>query len=232
MKNNLNKVINRFITGLLTITVLVACGQDTNDISLNDDEKKQVAKPEASSVVTRKLAVSGSNAIAENGVPGQIDELKVVVTDLTKQVAELLPLKDDVKNIKEEISSLKTTVSAQQASIDSIKNNSQATKPDGQQIQERLSYEGANCSVLVTFSEQSSVNNALPDKVVYLWEVNNPNDKLVGITDYKGEIVFNVARGKQYVTQFKGDDKYKPVYIKVTSPNAQNDKWILATRTY
>lgn len=40
MKNNLNKVANRFITGFLTITVLVACGQDTNGISLNDDEKK------------------------------------------------------------------------------------------------------------------------------------------------------------------------------------------------
>ncbi|WP_374934731.1 hypothetical protein [Neobacillus driksii] len=43
MKNNLYKVFNRFVTGFLTMIVLVACGQD---ISLKDDEKKQEAKSE------------------------------------------------------------------------------------------------------------------------------------------------------------------------------------------
>lgn len=46
MKNNLNKVFNRFVTGLLTITVLGACGQDTKDITVNDVDKKQEAKSE------------------------------------------------------------------------------------------------------------------------------------------------------------------------------------------
>jgi hypothetical protein len=44
MKSNLNKVFIRFVTGLLTITVLGACGQDKNDITLNDDNKNQEAK--------------------------------------------------------------------------------------------------------------------------------------------------------------------------------------------
>jgi hypothetical protein len=52
--------------------------------------------------------------------------------------------------------------------------------------------------------------------VVYLWEENNQNDKLVGITDYKGDIVFHVTRGKQYIAQFKGDDNYRPKYSKAT----------------
>jgi hypothetical protein len=41
VKNNLNKVYNIFASGVLTMTVLGACGQDTNDITLNDAEKNK-----------------------------------------------------------------------------------------------------------------------------------------------------------------------------------------------
>lgn len=200
-------------------------------------KKKVLGVILATSVVAGVYAVSGANSEAEDGIPAKIDELKVVVSDLTKQVAELLPLKDDVRNIKEEISSVKTTVSDQQTSIDSIKTeieemkNSQVTPPDGQQIQERLSFENSNITVVVTLSDGTRAPFAIPYRVVYLWEENNPNDKLVGITDYKGSIAFKIRSGKMCVYQFKGDDKYKPVYMTILSDNVHL-KWELGTSSY
>jgi hypothetical protein len=166
----------------------------------------------------------------QGGVPAQIDDLKAVVSDLTKQVAELQPLKDDVKNIKEDISSIKTEIEA-------IK-NSQTTTPGGQQVQQRLSFDGANWTVVVTLYDRPGGGGTpyyIPDRVVYLWEENNQNDKLVGITDYKGTIVFHVTRGKQYIAQFKGDDKYRPIYSKSTIDTniySKNDYASLTTYSY
>jgi hypothetical protein len=41
MKNSITKVIIRLVTGLMTITVLGACGPDTNDFSLHDDKNEK-----------------------------------------------------------------------------------------------------------------------------------------------------------------------------------------------
>ncbi|MBT2730549.1 hypothetical protein J7E63_27375 [Bacillus sp. ISL-75] len=68
MKNNLNKVFNRFVTGLLTITVLGACGQNTKDTIVNNDNKKQVTKTQMGSrtnsvqIQTRNVSYAEGNA--------------------------------------------------------------------------------------------------------------------------------------------------------------------------
>lgn len=60
MKNNLNKFLKRYVTGLLTITVLGACGQNTKDTTVNDVNKKQVTKTEMGSQ-TKSLQLQNRN---------------------------------------------------------------------------------------------------------------------------------------------------------------------------
>ena len=81
MKNNLNKVFNRFITGILTITVLGACEQDTNDITVNDEDKKQEAKSALSSrtnsvqIQTRNVSNAGEKTNSGHHY-GQIEQFE------------------------------------------------------------------------------------------------------------------------------------------------------------
>ncbi|MBT2696537.1 hypothetical protein J7E79_03735 [Bacillus sp. ISL-40] len=81
MKNNLNKVFNRFVTGLLTITVLGACGQNTKDTIVNNDNKKQVTKTEMGSrtnsvqIQTRNVSYAEGNATSGHRY-GQIEQFE------------------------------------------------------------------------------------------------------------------------------------------------------------
>jgi hypothetical protein len=82
MKNNLNNVFNRIVMGLLTITVLGACEQNRKDITVNDYDKKQVAKSELGSrtnsvqIQTRNVSYDGVKANSGHHF-GQIENSKV-----------------------------------------------------------------------------------------------------------------------------------------------------------
>ncbi|WP_121614156.1 hypothetical protein [Mesobacillus foraminis] len=81
MKNNLNKVINRFVTGILTIAVLGACEQNTKDITVNDYDKKQEAKSELGSrtnsvqIHTGNVSYAGEKANSGHHL-GQIEKFE------------------------------------------------------------------------------------------------------------------------------------------------------------
>ena len=62
-------------------------------------------------------AESNSN----NGIPELFTELQTTVSNLVKEVSELLPLKDDVKTVKDEIATANITISEQQTEIDSLR---------------------------------------------------------------------------------------------------------------
>lgn len=96
MKNNLNKVFNRFVTGLLTITVLGACGQDTNDISLNDDDKNQEAKSEMGSRTNSVQIQTRNVSYAEKSNP--IEALKARIANIETTIANLVTKVGDNTN--------------------------------------------------------------------------------------------------------------------------------------
>lgn len=212
--------------------------------------KKILGAAIAVSVVVGGVAISTANAEGEKGgIPAQINELKAAVSDLTIQVKDLLPLNEDVESVKDKVSSVNGTISEQEKSLDSMRQQIEDLKkeieelkaspvtvdPDGQQVQQRLSFDGANfnlnVSLLDTEGDVYKSYLSVPNKVVYLWEKNNPEDKLVGVTDYKGNILFKVVNGKEYIVEYKGDDRYKPKVGSVVAIH-YNSPFQLHTYTY
>ena len=82
--------------------------------------------------------------------------------------------------------------------------------------EQRLSFDNANKDLTVSVKERLSGNYSgstiVPNMVVEVFAKDNPSDKLIGITDYKGSVEFKVKSGVVYEVVAIGNEHYKQVY--------------------
>jgi hypothetical protein len=108
MKSNLNKVFNRFVTGLLTVTVLGACGQNTKDTTVNDDNKNQVTKTEMGSrthsvqIKTRNVSYAEGNATSGHRY-GQIEQFERKAIEEVRNYAKEIGFNVNLTRVEEGI---------------------------------------------------------------------------------------------------------------------------------
>ena len=154
----------------------------------------------------------------QNSIPEQIEEL-------SNQIAKLLSSDDEinseVNNLKTKLAESEDDISSLESQVNGLKEkiSTLQQKPNTEVVnlpEQRLSFDNANKDLTVSVKERLSGNYSgstiVPNMVVEVFSKDNPSDKLIGITDYKGSVEFKVKSGVVYEVVAIGNEHYKQVY--------------------
>jgi uncharacterized coiled-coil protein SlyX len=170
-------------------------------------------------IVSFSIVMAEETPGKEMSIPEQIEELKIQVLEIKDQITNLISTQNEVDDLKNTLASqqqeiqtltstvveLKTDVSNLEQELASLKlqlSSSSTILPE-----ERLSFgTGGRTSRVNLYDEY---NLRIPNAVIEVFKKNNPDDKLIGVTDYNGNVTFTLPHG-EYVIIFAGTEKYRP----------------------
>ncbi|MCA1066181.1 hypothetical protein QTG56_25060 (plasmid) [Rossellomorea sp. AcN35-11] len=184
-----------------------------------------------SSIILVLLSLYSITAYAnqnDKSVPEQLESIVLDLGKMKEKVDDLLSVKEDVGLLKEEVNQLKEENEDLQGKIEALNKGSEP----GGLPEERLAFDGANRELKVRVRERlgGGYSGTLPvaNIVVELFSVSDPDNKLIGITDYKGDVVFTV-NNDDYQLVVKENDRYKQA---VQSSFRYDDERMIYTESF
>ena len=169
-------------------------------------------------LITSLISIPFSNVKAESetSIPSQIQNLQAQLGEIKELVTGLVSTKDDVEALNKLVNQQKNAFSEQEIRIDSMTKQIEDLKTTPPTVdtalpEERLAYEGTTGKIPVYLNEKiDGIYYPAPNQVIEVFDPRKPEDKLIGVTDYKGKVVFTVRTNTTYQIVYRGNEKYRP----------------------